>query len=141
MAKMRVDQLSRAGFTNVAFLWHQGEIDRIDQGGNAADYRIRLRQVIGLTKSIYPKSAFFVSVATKCGIETDPDPEIQQAQLSAISPSEGVYAGPNTDLLNNDFRSDGCHFNAKGAKAEVSLWLDSLRASNLLSTDQSFSYH
>jgi hypothetical protein len=136
MAKMRIHELYRAGFSNVAFLWHQGEIDRIDQGGNEADYRGHLREVIALTKNQYPKSAFFISIATKCGIESEPDPAIQQAQLSAINPSEGVYAGPNTDLLGNDFRSDGCHFNSKGAKAETSLWLDSLRLSNFLSDDQ-----
>ena len=136
MAKMRIHELAQTGFRNVAFLWHQGEIDRLDQGGNEADYRAHLREVIALTKSAYPKSAFFVSIATKCGIESEPDPEIQQAQRSAINPSEGVYAGANTDLLGNDFRSDGCHFNAEGAKAEVSLWVDSLRASNLLSGDQ-----
>jgi hypothetical protein len=141
MAKMRIHELSRSGFRNVAFLWHQGEVDRIDLGGNAADYRAHLREVIALTKSEFSKSPFFVSIATKCGTESDPDPEIQRAQLSVINPSEGVYAGPNTDLLNNDFRSDGCHFNAKGAKGEVSLWLDSLGASNLLSGDKSLSYH
>jgi hypothetical protein len=136
MAKMRIDELSRAGFRNVAFLWHQGEIDRLDQGGNEADYRAHLRKVIALTKSAYPKSAFFVSIATKCGIESEPDPAIQQAQLSMINPSEGVYAGPNTDLLGNAFRHDGCHFNAEGARAEVLLWLDALKASGLLSNEK-----
>jgi hypothetical protein len=41
------------------------------------------------------------------------------AQADVVNEAKGIYLGMETDLLDERFRYDGCHFNAAGRSAVV----------------------
>jgi hypothetical protein len=67
----------------------------------------------------------YASVATRCGGGVDADLQEVQGGLAGL---EGVYAGPNTDVIGTgaDWRFDGCHFTQGGWDRVAGLWLEAL---------------
>lgn len=47
---------------------------------------------------------------------------IRAAQATAVDNLAGIFAGPDTDTLNNSYRYDATHWNATGADAVAELW-------------------
>lgn len=105
------------------FLWHQGEADN---PAGLAHYESGMREIIELTKRYFPKSNFFVAVATRRA-DAPVSPELQaiQAHLTSIP---GVYAGPNTDEIGPDDRYDGTHFSGRGIERHAAGWIQAIRA-------------
>jgi hypothetical protein len=106
------------------FLWHQGESDN---SLPPQQYLESLNQVIDLTKKYFPKSKFFVSQASVCG-NLASSPKLLQAQKQATY-REGVFSGPNTDLISLDDRYDECHFSARGIEQYAQGWVESIASS------------
>ncbi len=121
MAKSRFRDLKTAGYNDLNVLWQQGEQDR---GGDPAAYGKKLSDVIGLIRSQAADARIFIAQASFC--EGAPDANIVAVQAAAIDPAHQIYPGPDTDQFGSDFRADGCHFNARGAAAEVLAWSKAL---------------
>ena len=104
------------------FLWHQGETDAMREMGEAT-YFETLSKIILRTQKIFPSSKFGVSIATACG--SSKSLEIQKAQRkSTLLPN--VFKSAESDYLSNEFRSDNCHFNEKGAKKLADMYYESI---------------
>lgn len=106
------------------FLWHQGEAD--NRPGGLVHYEAAIREIIQLTKHHFPKSNFFVAIATLCA-DAPVSPELQaiQAHLTSIP---GVFAGPNTDEIGPDDRYDGVHFSGRGIERHADGWIQAIKA-------------
>jgi hypothetical protein len=102
------------------FLWHQGESDF---GISEVEYTDGLTDVINLTQKYFPKSKFFVSQASRC-YEVLPYAPILKAQRD-ITHLKNVYAGPNTDLIEDRF--DGCHLSGKGVEKASEQWIELIK--------------
>ena len=100
------------------FLWHQGETDNNEQ---YPDYQNALTEIINLTKRYYPNSKFFVAQASAfCPLNSSN--EILQSQKN-VTKLENVYIGPNTDMIGQDDRWDGCHFSSRGLDKISDEWV------------------
>jgi hypothetical protein len=118
-------QRRKLKFTHL--LWHQGESDGV-LFTRKADYQARFLAMLGSIREHGVGAPIYVAVATRCG--TYPvSPEIQQAQRELVDPAAGILAGPDTDLLDETWRHDGCHFSAGGLEQHARLWLEALAAS------------
>ena len=104
------------------FLWHQGETDAMRDMGGAA-YFETLSKIILRAQKIFPSSKFGVSIATICG--SSRSLEIQKAQRkSTLLPN--AFKSAESDSISNDFRSDNCHFNEKGAEKLADMYYQSI---------------
>lgn len=114
-------------------LWHQGESDNTVQyplltaAQNAQRYRSEFLQIVAQLRSLGVHAPVFPAQATRCNT-TPPDLLLQQAQHDLASDSLGIYNGPNTDLLGNEYRFDRCHFSDLGLQVHAMLWADILYA-------------
>jgi hypothetical protein len=68
----------------------------------------------------------FVAVTTRCSAFV-PNPDIRTAQQDLVNPELGIFAGPDTDVLDETFRYDGCHFSDAGLDMHANLWLKVIR--------------
>lgn len=105
-------------------LWHQGEADH----GRALSYTdafLRMRDNVEALMG-GGNVSWVVAQASRCGAQRS-DPALLRAQ-GALSGLDGVFAGPNTDLVGASLRYDGCHFSAAGLDAVASAWFERLRA-------------
>jgi hypothetical protein len=105
-------------------LWHQGESDAGRTG--RADYKARFEAMLESIRENGIDAPIYVSVASRCYF-TPPDPEIQLAQCELVDPAKGIFPGPNTDNLGNNFRYDGCHFSNAGLEEFARLWIEQLK--------------
>lgn len=53
---------------------------------------------------------------------------VREAIDELIDHPNGIWAGPDTDTLNDTFREDGVHWNATGSDAAADLWITELAA-------------
>jgi hypothetical protein len=106
-------------------LWHQGESDLVKQT-TTEDYVTRFASLAHSLRKVDVFAPIYVSVASKCGSAegwTDTDP-VATAQRRLVDPSEGIYAGPDTNaLVTPDDRHDKCHFAESGQSKFVAEWV------------------
>jgi hypothetical protein len=107
-------------------LWHQGESDAVLRTSRL-EYKLRFLAMLASIRAHGVDAPIFVAVATRCG-QYLPSSEIESAQRELIDPGMGIYPGPNTDVLDEHFRYDGCHFSDEGLDIHASLWVQSLKA-------------
>ena len=98
-----------------AFLWQHGETDG-QRGTPEAYYRTYFDSMVAGLRSIGFKGPVLAAKSTRC--RPTYSPAVRAVQ-------EG---GPDTDVLADLFRSDGCHLNAMGRNAAADLWLQALVA-------------
>jgi hypothetical protein len=128
-----VTSLQSKGLRITHVLWHQGESDNtiqfplLSDADNAQRYRNEFLQIVAQLRSLGVHAPVFPAQATRCNT-TPPDLLLQQAQHDLASDSLGIYNGPNTDLLGNEYRFDRCHFNDLGLHVHAMLWADILYA-------------
>lgn len=107
-------------------LWHQGESDAVLYTSKT-DYKQRFLAMLASIRAHGVDAPVFVAVATRCG-QYPVNNEIAAAQRELVDPSLGIYPGPNTDLLDESYRYDTCHFSNEGLDAHASLWVQRLKA-------------
>jgi hypothetical protein len=112
------------------FFWHQGESDGIPEiylpwkvnaygltkGSVSHYYEKALSVIIQKTHEYFPHSTMGVALVSICS--NDGSPLIINAQKSVADKFPYVKISSNTDMLGNEYRADGCHFNELG-KAEI----------------------
>jgi hypothetical protein len=118
------DDVHERGWQFTHLLWHHGESDnalKIDY----ANYQLRFRNMLRGIRELGIGAPIFVSVASRCA-QYAPSREIQGAQMNLVNHGAGIWAGPNTDTLGNEFRWDGCHLNADGQQVTARMWFQIL---------------
>lgn len=118
-----------SGMPITHFLWHQGESDnpKLNPGGFGR-YEAGMHEVIALTKKYFPRSHFYIALATKRR-EADTSPELHALQ-QRLAASPGVSLGPDTDLIDGDDRFDGTHLSGRGLERHAAAWVQAIEASH-----------
>ncbi|MBL0925976.1 MAG: hypothetical protein IBJ12_16105 [Sphingomonadaceae bacterium] len=106
-------------------LWHQGEADLVRKTSTEA-YVTRFESFARSLRKVNVRAPIYVSITSKCihpeGWKSDDAVTIAQRQL--VNPSEGIFAGPNTnDLVLPGDRYDKCHFANSGQLKFADEWL------------------
>ncbi|MEQ1516356.1 MAG: acyltransferase family protein [Usitatibacteraceae bacterium] len=123
--RLHLDQIKQSGIPVRAVLWQQGEADSL-AGTPAIQYKralLSLRQTLDAENILAP---MFVAKSTYC--RNGFSPFLHRAIEQAAREAEGMFVGPNTDELQGNFRSDGCHFNALGRVEAARMWMMTLRS-------------
>lgn len=119
-----LDDVHGRGWEFTHLLWHHGESDNALKIG-WGDYQLRFRNMLRGIRQLGVGAPIFVSVATRCG-QYAVNLEIQGAQMNLVNHDAAIWAGPNTDTLDDTYRQEGCHFNDKGQHAVSNQWFDKL---------------
>ncbi|MHC0055478.1 sialate O-acetylesterase [Actibacterium sp. D379-3] len=116
----RIAAARAAGFEPTLILWHQGETDAAIE----TDMALLKQQLQTLTSRLLadmPESRLYLFRTSKCigarrrnGVAT-----VRRVQTEVAHENSRIVAGMNTDLLDNDYRSDRCHFNSLGRAAII----------------------
>lgn len=121
MLRERLEDAKSSGLPVTDFFWHQGESD------NAlapAAYISGLNQIIRMAKQYFPESRFFVAQASRCGVMASA-PGLLDAQRE-LTKQDGVFLGPNTDVIGLADRYDDCHLSGRGLDRHAQGWLQAL---------------
>ncbi len=115
----------QAGHRFTHLFWHQGESDAVLKI-DPADYQLRFKGMLAAIRALGVDAPIFVAQATRCG-DYLPNEDIRWAQHNLVDPAQSIFAGPDTDSLDNTWRHDGCHFSNRGLKRHATMWLDVIR--------------
>lgn len=114
-------------------LWHQGESNHknlnsgISSSDNAQQYKNDFYELVAQLRLLGVDAPVFPAITTYCG-PNGIDTYLEEAQRTLQNDSLGIFNGPNTDLLGNEFRYDNCHFNETGLKIHALLWANIMYA-------------
>jgi peptidoglycan/LPS O-acetylase OafA/YrhL len=129
--QQQLEDAQKSQIPIVAVLWQQGEADSLD-GTAANKYKADLLQLRGVLNTAGIVAPLIVAKSTYCA-HHDYGP-IRRAVDAVVNPDLGIRLGPDTDQLREEFRKDGCHFNAAGRLAAAELWTSEITL--LLKNDQ-----
>ena len=104
-------------------LWHQGESE-VTAGTSQQEYEITFKRIVESLRDHGVYAPIFVSVASRC--HNNGSDSIRAAQRQLPEPWFNLFPGPDTDVLGDDYRFDGCHFSDKGLAAHAEMWCDIL---------------
>ncbi|MGB1248273.1 MAG: sialate O-acetylesterase [Chitinophagales bacterium] len=127
-----IESLQENGHEITHILWHQGESNNhyfrpdITPEENGNIYQNDFLLLANQIRSMGIDAPIFVASATRCGTVLQPDLALQQAQQDLANENQGIFHGPNTDLLGNEYRYDDCHFSHEGLKIHATMWADIL---------------
>ncbi len=105
-------------------LWQQGESEGGTPGAAGQDYLTTMTALLESTRSLAPHARWVIARATYSDHHLG-NAQIREAQRLAAS-LPGAHPGPDLDILDGPYRSDGVHFNGRGLDAAAALWRDSL---------------
>jgi hypothetical protein len=135
-----IDLLERTGLRPTFILWHQGEGNSgaptaLDLSSSLTPDLARattlswMRNLFHIVAALRDRGVtapIFVAKATVCG-HPKPSAHIRQAQASVVDPAWRILPGPDTDMIGQALRSDGCHFSHEGNLMHAQKWYESLR--------------
>ncbi len=111
-------------FTGI--LWHQGETDNLNNMSEE-EYETHLLSLIDQSREDAGNDVlWFIAQASLFTDGTDEN--ITNAQLGVTEERDGVYLGPNSDLLGFDYRisASNIHFNEEGQRLLGLMWAQSV---------------
>jgi hypothetical protein len=115
-----VKKLRSYGLTISHIFWHQGESEAIDEIGED-EYIADFTKLQSEIRRLGVSAPIYVAVASVCR-NTGSD-AIRQAQRRIPKLFQGVFPGPDTDVLDTiRVRHDGCHFSIEGMAVHARLW-------------------
>ena len=104
---------------------HQGEQETL-LATSASDYLNVLKSLIACLRNGGVGAPVFVCRNTYRNGLTNKD--VRSAQEEIVDPANHIFAGPDTDSLGEDWRSDdNVHFSDAGLEAFADLWMGALR--------------
>jgi hypothetical protein len=127
-----INYLKAKGLTITHVLWHQGESNNtstlplVQRQTLGNQYRSDFLSLVAQLRSLDVDAPVFPAIATRCAQE--PDTVLQRVQRNLADEASGIFNGPDTDALGDEYRFDGCHFSTNGLKAHSALWNGILRA-------------
>lgn len=92
---------------------------------SATDYLKSLKSLIDCLRNGGVGAPVFVCQGTYQNGLTNRD--VRSAQAEIVDPANHIFAGPDTDSLGANWRSDDTHFTDAGLEALADLWMDALR--------------
>lgn len=117
--------LARNGLSVDVTLWQQGEADARAQT-SAAAYRKGLDQMLRWLEANGVHAPFIAALSTYC--PGSDGRKVREAIHQFASSHNNVALGPDTDALQGNMRSGGCHFSAAGLSAAATGWAATLRS-------------
>ena len=115
----QVQVLQQSGMAPDFVLWQQGEADaRVNTA--AAAYLAGLNRLAALLSKAGVGAPVMLAHSTVCG--SGPDAAVRSAVEQATKTNPRFLQGPDTDLLGDAYRRDGCHFNAEGLRLAAQAW-------------------
>lgn len=121
-------RIRAAGLTATHVLWHQGESDAANPHTTPESYTDAVRSVVATFRVHGIEAPFFVAQATHHRNQT---PEgvmaVRAGQKALVDPERGIFQGPDTDIIGDEFRDQRSHFTAEGSDRHADLWLAVLR--------------
>jgi Carbohydrate esterase, sialic acid-specific acetylesterase len=112
-----------------AVLWQQGETEANRTQMSAQAYKMHFHDIVADLRANGVFAPVFAACATFCEADAHPcqnRPTIRQALLELPDSEGGIFAGPDTDAIGPEHRSDGCHFSGHGLDRCAELWRDAL---------------
>jgi len=112
-------------------LWHQGESNHtllnatLTPTQNAQHYQQNFLKLVQQIRSLGVDAPIFPAMTSRCG-QAPSDTALINAQRNLANNALGIFNGPNTDIMGNEYRSDNCHFNAEGLKIHALLWAEAM---------------
>jgi hypothetical protein len=125
----RVLLVRLAGIRATHILWQQGEAEaNLSCGENiAAEWMEEFQKIATMIRNEKVDAPIYVAQATIChGGRSE---IIRGAQVAVVRPEQGIFAGPDLDVLGAEHRWDGCHFSVSGMEKAADLWLEAIAAS------------
>ena len=112
-------------------LWHQGESNHflftsVEPHQNAINYTNNFHLLANHLRDLKVTAPIYPAVATYCASNVF-DTLLQQAQYALADSNLGIFNGPNTDMLGNEYRYDNCHFDETGLDMHATLWLEAIK--------------
>lgn len=110
---------AEAGLPPRMVLWHQGETDAVVSSGVEESTK-KLTALTDALLEAAPEATLYLFRASRCrrGEEGgEPVPFLVEAQTRVAEASDRIVLGMDTDVLGEDHRWDGCHFNFVGREA------------------------
>lgn len=126
--KEQLDELHKKNLNVDYYIWHQGEADTMFNQDTSATYAARLNRLFDKV-AVSAKSAnatFLVHLSSRCR-EYGPSERVRLGQQSVIDARDDTVLALDTDLLDNSFRRDACHFNARGTDRIANGLVDRIR--------------
>lgn len=123
--RVALRRVAAVGWTPHAIIWHQGEGD---SGSNTpqANYTACGNRIISQSRTDgYSGPWFICQVSWNGGVTNN---TTRAAQAALWNSGAGVYAGADTDTLNNSYRLDTGHFSNSGMDQVATLMLAKLQA-------------
>jgi hypothetical protein len=113
--------------------WHQGEAEGNLTDMSAEEYRAHFLSILGGVRASGFDAPVYVATATLAGPghPFNNRAQIRAAQQGLVSPRDKVFAGPDTDRIGLEHRSDGVHFSASGLDLHAEAWCEALAAGPL----------
>jgi hypothetical protein len=127
-----IRQLRLAGIHLTHILWQQGEAEaNLSCGENiAAEWMEEFHKIANIIRNEHVDAPIYVAQATIChGGRSE---IIRGAQMAVVRPEQGIFAGPDLDVLGAKYRWDGCHFSVSGMDKAADLWLEAIAASKVI---------
>ena len=118
-----LDALRRDQVRVSAVLWQQGEADA-RAGVSAEQYAAALGILIRRLRDGGIVAPVLLGRSTRC--RNSGNNEVRKGVALAAAREVGVFLGPDTDALGDDYRSDGCHFNGAGLDSAADAWRKAL---------------
>jgi len=112
-----------------AVLWQQGEADA-RAGTSREAYAAALVVLIRHLRDEGISAPVFLARSTRCRNSGSAD--IREGAALVALREANVFLGPDTDLLGDDHRYDGCHFNDAGLRRAASAWHEALQQHGLV---------
>lgn len=113
------------GMNITAILWQQGERDG-GTGVTTDQYVENLQSIIAICRAAGCDAPWLVAKSTYQGNVTS---GAIRAACDQLVDGVDVFAGPDTDALGGvTYRADTTHFNAVGADAAATLWMNAITA-------------
>lgn len=122
-------RLRRAGLQVDAIVWHQGETESWRRQADTEAYRRNLQQWVQSIRALGIQAPIFICLTSR-DADGVINPGIRAAQASMWNDAQKVYAGVDTDTLDQSFRSDGVHFNQRGLARFAQLLDRAIMAAN-----------
>lgn len=120
--------LRKAEETGLAFtqvVWFQGERDTL-MGTSGTSYAARLAEIVSWLRGRGVSAPVFVCrTSLRAGRRGN---GVRAAQNAAIDPRSGIFAGPDSDLIGPERRTDGTQLDADGQEAFAEMLVQAMVA-------------
>ena len=123
------ERLQREGLNVSYVLWCQGEAEANHTSIRRESYIKVFRELLHNINLTGINSPIYVSKSTLCETQDHPfknREEIRGALEDLVDPGLHIFRGPDTDIIGQEGRFDGCHFNDSGLNDAARLWFESV---------------